>query len=620
MSLSCFLLSIFIFHGLYAQVSTTAGIPPFEECGTIAAPNSWERDKYYGSNQSIVNDLKKIGVNLPEDYLDQLESGEYHSTNLNTASQINLQYIPIKAWIYRRNDGSGNISEAFLRTSLQLVNDIFSNQTNIRFYLLCDVEQINNTNIAENGETHFNTYTNNNRLGGVINMHFVIDAPWGGKAKFPWDNPNYACAINTGSGSMGRTMAHEIGHVLGLYHTHESARSSDHYNEDAGDCYQESVSRTRTQGIGCVSTIGRRKCEVNGDQLCDTPADPGLFKDNRVPASYVGNNCIYQSNLGGTDNWGDQWQPSTSNVMSYSTSTCFENFSALQFGKMSGYIPEIGISPVSFNIVGNGQLCIGQSSTYTVNALPGVNTYTWEVPSGYTIISGQGTNSVVVQKNVSAGGTIRVRPNFGAFEAAFEIKNMSGVSIQGPTIVCPNIGYSYEVPYYDNATYSWTVTNGTIIDGQNTRFPYIIFNGYNSSSLHVNISIAGCSTSVQSTIGVMRYSQSHCGSLMESSIDSLMVENDLFKLDSTSYQNDQKLNIGQLNLYPNTASTYTNIAFPDDNSYDLIVYDFIGEVVCKEENVRGQYRLDVSNFKSGLHLVNLLGNGKVYQQKLLIKR
>src|SRR5690606_36074949 len=149
-------------------------------------------------------------------------------------------------------------------------------------------------------------------------------------------------------------------------------------------------------------------CEVNGDQLCDTPADPGLFRENRVPASYVGNNCTYQSNLDGTDNWGDQWQPNTNNVMSYSTSTCFENFSILQFGKMSGYVPGIGISPVSFSIVGNSQLCIGQSSTYTVNALPGVNSYMWEVPSGYTIISGQGTNSVVVQKNVSAGGTISV--------------------------------------------------------------------------------------------------------------------------------------------------------------------------------------------------------------------
>ena len=113
---------------------------------------------------------------------------------------------------------------------------------------------------------------------------------------------------------------------------------------------------------------------------------------------------------------------------------------------MNGYIGDIGITPVSFSISGNSQLCINQSSTYTVNTLPGVNAYTWEVPVGYTIISGQGTNSVVVQKNVSGGGTIRVRPDCGAFEANFEIKNMSGVSIQGPTIVCPNIGYSYEVP------------------------------------------------------------------------------------------------------------------------------------------------------------------------------
>ena len=86
--------------------------------------------------------------------------------------------------------------------------------------------------------------------------------------------------------------------------------------------------------------------------------------------------------------------------MSYAARDCYNNFSPLQVGVMNEYIGDIGITPVSFSISGNSQLCINQSSTYTVNTLPGVNAYTWEVPVGYTIISGQGTNSVVVQKNV----------------------------------------------------------------------------------------------------------------------------------------------------------------------------------------------------------------------------
>ena len=90
---------------------------------------------------------------------------------------------------------------------------------------------------------------------------------------------------------------HEIGHTLGLLHTHESRSGS--WNGEAGNCYQESVSRTRTQGFGCFGTLGKKKCEANGDYLCDTDAAPNT-SSNRLIGVDINDGCSYTG--GGTDN------------------------------------------------------------------------------------------------------------------------------------------------------------------------------------------------------------------------------------------------------------------------------------------------------------------------------
>src|SRR5690606_6179088 len=120
-------------------------------------------------------------------------------------------------------------------------------------------------------------------------------------------------------------MAHEIGHALELYHTHQG-RQKGKNNGQCGDCYQESVSRTKTQGVGCLFTMGKKKCKVNGDLLCDTEADPYINYN-------VNGSCMYTG--GGTDNWGDAWIPNGNNIMAYTSSSCMNYFSPMQVAKMN---------------------------------------------------------------------------------------------------------------------------------------------------------------------------------------------------------------------------------------------------------------------------------------------
>lgn len=124
------------------------------------------------------------------------------------------------------------------------------------------------------------------------------------------------------------TYAHEVGHWLGLSHTH-----------DAGD---EAIRRDRTVQIANLTV---RSCSVKGDALCDTPADPDLT--GRVFSPLLG--CQFTNDFGSlTDSFGDSYlnppagsnQPAVNNFMSYAPRGCRDRFTSNQVSAMRYCITE----------------------------------------------------------------------------------------------------------------------------------------------------------------------------------------------------------------------------------------------------------------------------------------
>ncbi|GER59026.1 hypothetical protein ULMA_11340 [Patiriisocius marinus] len=113
------------------------------------------------------------------------------SRSQNRVAESAIREIPIKIWIYRMDNGSGNTSVQGAFDLIDDVNILFEG-TNIQLYPLCDVTFIDDTEIATNGgsQEDFEDYTLINRLSNALNMHFVIshNEGWGGKANFPDDN------------------------------------------------------------------------------------------------------------------------------------------------------------------------------------------------------------------------------------------------------------------------------------------------------------------------------------------------------------------------------------------------------------------------------------------------
>ncbi|WP_299818020.1 ice-binding family protein [uncultured Pontibacter sp.] len=132
-------------------------------------------------------------------------------------------------------------------------------------------------------------------------------------------------------------------------------------------------------------------------------------------------------------------------------------------------------------ISSTGAVCTGQPSVFSILPVAGATSYTWEVPAGWAIVSGQGTTSVQVQASNTTIGIIKVYAvnacgNSSSastlWVAPLETNLPKPQSIKGPaTGFCQgqtSLKYSIE-PVTSATTYTWAVPTGwTIVSGQGT--------------------------------------------------------------------------------------------------------------------------------------------------------
>jgi len=165
--------------------------------------------------------------------------------------------------------------------------------------------------------------------------------------------------------------------------------------------------------------------------------------------------------------------------------------------------------------------------TYSIPAIANASSYTWSVPLGATIVSGQGTRTITVNfastLTTTFTGTITVvgKNDCGNTSASSTItltKVALGVPgvISGPTAFATNIcslvgkdtAITYSIPAVAGATnYAWTApSNATIMTGQGTRTITVKFlNGYTTAiagdTLRVVVS-SSCSTAAAKKLAI----------------------------------------------------------------------------------------------------------------------
>jgi len=218
--------------------------------------------------------------------------------------------IPIKAHIVRRSNGQGGIAVNDVVQGLSRANTDFA-ATPFEFYL-SGINYIDNDNFYSlPGTDRMEDLFLAENDSDVLNLYCVSQIQgFGGYAYFPWatyNNRLYLAAQRIHDS----TFAHELGHNLGLLHTHTTMNGAE--------------------------LVNGSNCSTAGDLLCDTPADPKLSSSVETPGAghLVSVDCAYTGNA--SDAMGNLYQPSISNFMSYARSSCRNHFTPDQIDRMVFY-------------------------------------------------------------------------------------------------------------------------------------------------------------------------------------------------------------------------------------------------------------------------------------------
>lgn len=578
------------------KVSATCGTPPRSE-------EFKATQKYIGNNRYLIEVMAKNGLFLPKDYFNSLDSkGLYkgrrlplsdikrkptsEGSSVNFGGRVGLPtstiYVPVKVWVYRTAQTDFTITQTDLVAEFGRMQEIFrSNGLPIEFYMKCPVEWLISEsfyNIAGNTELTAMFFTNHD--GNAINVHIVNDAPNAGTANASVNSLYISNTRNTNT-----TLAHEIGHIFGLDHTHRGELCNGD-NDDCNNCLQEPVSRTMTQPFLCGAINNPKKCEVNGDDLCDTPADPNL----NGHVDMVGGEWVYDFSSP-SDNWGVPWQPDLFNLMSYSERDIRLELSYGQIGVMLSNIPGYASTSNTYSISGPTNICEGQAHTFTAGSVSGATSYQWQVPAGWGLI-GDGNQSVTITpSNIYGETTIYVTAMLcGTKPAQKKLTFLpTSFTISGYSEIPIGQSSTFGTLVYSASNYNWTIPpTWTLESGQGTALIYVEPQS-NAQDGWVNVSATVCGKTIWGTKFVTIGDGG--GGPIEITVGSI---------------EDTEDNAENLSFYPNPANDVIILALP---SNDLSISDVriinasSGKIVEHYGQLTNTEQIDICKLKTGEYIL-----------------
>jgi hypothetical protein len=162
----------------------------------------------------------------------------------------------------------------------------------------------------------------------------------------------------------------------------------------------------------------------------------------------------------------------------------------------TGCIPPAAPGTIS----GPVNVCQGGSGyVYSIAPIPSATSYTWTVPVGASITTGQGTTSITVSYSISAQyGFVTVAGigtcgNGTAGSLTINVFSPPSPTITGPATACQGSLNNVYITQYGFSNYVWAVTGGTITSGQGTYSATVTWNTSGAQTISVNYNnLNGC--------------------------------------------------------------------------------------------------------------------------------
>ena len=233
----------------------------------------------------------------------------FEQFRIKRANQRNNQKVVLGITIHIVETvvGFANIEIQQLYDELDAVNRFYS-ASGIQFFYCGAPRFIQGRSIYTYGQAA-QELNRSNYVPNTINIYYMdeigdeqLSQFACGISQFPWrgDLNERFIIMQKDCSTNGAVLAHELGHFFGLFHTHETFNGRE--------------------------LVNGSNCEIAGDLLCDTPADPNL-------GFYGLNGCTFDRNI--VDANGDLYTPNPANIMSYAPSRCTNRFTPGQIDRMN---------------------------------------------------------------------------------------------------------------------------------------------------------------------------------------------------------------------------------------------------------------------------------------------
>jgi hypothetical protein len=366
-------------------------------------------------------------------------------------------------------------------------------------------------------------------------------------------------------------ISHEMGHCLGLFHTHSGRGCNDNAN--------------------CSENINGSNCNTCGDLICDTPADPCLSGNVDIFCNYIGDPAF---------------APLVDNLMSYSPPLCLENLTNGQNERVHNYITNSSVlqAVTDYPYMNSPNIVCYNGASFSIYGLPSYTNLTWTYSSNLQSFYG-GSNYIALRATSDGPGWVQA----SVLTAIGQMSLIKYVWVGNPdfTLVGTNELYTFDIGFVATAN-----INGKPINSDDEINPRITSTSWSYSGPLTSIfgDVDNATFRSGRNLGpgyIYANSTNQCGTT-----------------EKRMYYQVQQAYL----YYPNPASEELTVEILSNEfesrksgeKYNVKILDRNLQIIVNKDFNVNKTKVNLNKCNNGLYFIELVIKDQVYMEKLLIKK